>query len=107
MRSLASGHAKLLKIANQSCDNAWVLDWDDFRFLLAISREGTLSGAARALKVDQSTVSRRLSAIESAASAKLFDRTPEGYVLTPAGRAVLPSLEQIEGSAISVERKLL
>jgi DNA-binding transcriptional LysR family regulator len=84
-----------------------VLDWDDFRFLLAISREGTLSGAARALKVDQSTVSRRLSAIESAASAKLFDRTPEGYVLTPAGRAVLPSLEQIEGSAISVERKLL
>jgi DNA-binding transcriptional LysR family regulator len=83
------------------------MDWDDFRVLLAIAREHTLSGAARRLNVDQSTIGRRLASLEQAANARLFDRTPEGYVLTAAGEAVLPSIEEIEGSAIAVERRLV
>lgn len=84
-----------------------MLDWADFRILLAIARERTLTGAARRLKVDQSTVSRRLSAIEGSAKARLFNRTPEGYVLTAAGAAVLPQLESIEDQALAVERALV
>jgi DNA-binding transcriptional LysR family regulator len=83
------------------------MDWDDFRVLLAIARERTLSGAARRLGVDQSTIGRRLATLEQAANARLFDRTPEGYVLTVAGEAVLPSIEEIEGAAIAVERRLV
>lgn len=81
--------------------------WDDFQVLLAIHRERTLSGAARALGVDQSTMSRRLRALEAAAGARLFDRTPEGYFLTVAGEAVLPSVQEIEERALAVERKLV
>lgn len=83
------------------------MDWDDFRVLLALARERTLSGAARRLGVDQSTIGRRLATLELAANARLFDRTPEGYVLTVAGEAVLPSIEEIEGAAIAVERRLV
>ncbi|HKU42380.1 MAG TPA: LysR family transcriptional regulator [Polyangiales bacterium] len=84
-----------------------MLEWSDYRILLAIARERTLTGAARRLKVDQSTVSRRLGAIEAAARARLFKRTPEGYVRTAALEAVLPQLENIEDQALSIERALV
>jgi DNA-binding transcriptional LysR family regulator len=83
------------------------VNWDDYRVLLAVARERTLSGAARRLGVDQSTIGRRLAALEHAANARLFDRTPEGYMLTLAGEAVLPSIEEIERAAIGVERTLV
>lgn len=83
------------------------LVWDDLRVFLTIAREGSLSAAARRLNVDQSTVGRRLAALEETTNARLFDRTPRGYLLTAAGEAVLPRAEEIEGAALSVERKLL
>jgi len=63
--------------------------WDDVRFFLAIARESSLSGAARALRVDHATVGRRLSALEQQLGAKLFNRTPEGFAITSAGQAML------------------
>jgi DNA-binding transcriptional LysR family regulator len=84
-----------------------MLDWDDLRVFLSVARERTLSGAARKLRVDQSTVGRRLSALEATAGTRLFERTPAGYVLTAAAEAVLASVQQIEGEALAVERKLL
>jgi len=61
------------------------LNWDDLRFLLALRREGSLGAAARFLKVEPSTASRRLAALETALGAKLAARTPEGLVLNEAG----------------------
>jgi len=81
--------------------------WDDIRVFLAIASERTLSAAARRLRLDQSTVGRRLAALEAATSTRLFDRTPDGYLLTAAGEAVLPDTREIEAAAISVERKLI
>jgi DNA-binding transcriptional LysR family regulator len=83
-----------------------MLDWHDFQLFLAIARAGTLSGAARQLRVDQSTASRRLVALERAAGSRLFDRTPSGYRLTRAGEAVLPNAEEIERQALEAERRL-
>jgi DNA-binding transcriptional LysR family regulator len=83
------------------------LDWDDLRVFLGVARERTLSGAARKLRVDQSTVGRRLAALEAAAGARLFERTPVGYALTAAAEEVLASVQQIEAVALTVERKLL
>jgi DNA-binding transcriptional LysR family regulator len=97
----------MLEAANQLCKNAWVLDWQDLRFFLEIARSGTLSAAAKRLKVDQSTVSRRLQTLESEANARLFDRTPGGYLLTAAGEAVRADAEQMEQSVYALERKLL
>ena len=80
------------------------MDWDDVRTFLAIARARSLSGAARALGVRQSTMSRRLEALELRAGARLLQRTPGGYELTPLGEAVLGNAERMEAEAISVER---
>lgn len=80
------------------------MDWDDLRTFLMIARHHTLSAAARALHVQQPTMGRRLEALEQRAGAKLLQKTPQGYVLTAAGEAVLGNVERIEMEALSVER---
>lgn len=81
-----------------------MLDWDDLRSFLAIARHGTLSAAARALGVRQSTMGRRLAALEARAGARLLVRTPRGFVLTAAGEAVRGEVERMEQAAFAVER---
>jgi DNA-binding transcriptional LysR family regulator len=83
-----------------------MFDWNDARFFLAVARAGSLSAAARALKVQQSTVGRRLTALEEALDARLFERTPDGYVLTAAGESLRARTERIEDEALSAEREL-
>src|SRR5690606_5864674 len=61
------------------------MNWDDARIFLAIYRVGTLRGAAAVLQVDQATAGRRLAAMEASLQARLFLRTPGGYVPTAAG----------------------
>ncbi|HEV7368908.1 LysR family transcriptional regulator [Arenibaculum sp.] len=65
------------------------LDWEDLRYFTELARSGTLSAAARALKVHHATVSRRLERLEAMLGASLFDRRAHGYVLTAEGEAVL------------------
>lgn len=79
-------------------------EWDDIRFFLAASREGSLSGAARALGVDHVTVGRRIAAFEERLGARLVTRTPEGLSATPAGHAILRQCEAMESSAFDIER---
>jgi DNA-binding transcriptional LysR family regulator len=79
-------------------------DWSDVRIFLACARAGSLSGAGRRLKVDQTTISRRLTALESALRARLFERTPRRCVLTAAGEALLPLAEAIEQGALDFAR---
>ena len=81
-----------------------VLDWDDLRFFLAVVRTGSLSAAARELRVTQSTVGRRLASLEGNLGARLLHRTPDGYVPTLAGEAILGRVERVEAEALAVER---
>jgi DNA-binding transcriptional LysR family regulator len=83
-----------------------VPDWNDYRYFLAVARAGSLSAAARSLGVDQSTVGRRLTALQDSCGARLFDHTPEGYVLTSAGESVHADLVGLEGGFLAVERRL-
>lgn len=78
--------------------------WDDVRFFLAISRNRSLSGAARTLRVDHATVGRRIAAFEEQLGSKLFDRTPDGFALTAAGQAILSQCEEMESGAAAVDR---
>src|ERR1700712_4827567 len=80
------------------------MDWDDLHSFLAIARAGSLSGAARELGVRQSTMSRRLTALEQRAGARLLHRTPVGYTLTALGESVLGNAERMEAEAIAIER---
>jgi DNA-binding transcriptional LysR family regulator len=81
-----------------------MLDWDDLRYFLAVSRHGTLSAAGRVLAVTQPTVGRRLEAFERRLGARLFDRTPTRLVLTATGHTILAHVERMETEANSAER---
>jgi DNA-binding transcriptional LysR family regulator len=94
------------KAAGRACDTAGVgYDWNDLRYFLACARAGSLAGAGRLLKVDQSTVGRRLGALEEALGARLFERTPEGFTLTSTGARLLETAQAVEQSAIDLERR--
>jgi DNA-binding transcriptional LysR family regulator len=80
------------------------VDWEDLKTFLAIARHGNLSAGARALAVSQATMGRRLVALHARIGAKLLQRTPSGFVLTPAGERILASVERMEFEANSVER---
>jgi DNA-binding transcriptional LysR family regulator len=73
--------------------------WDDLGVLLAVHRGGSLAAAAAALRVDPSTVSRRVRAFEADLDGRLFDRTPDGLVATDLARRLLPHAEQAEAAA--------
>jgi DNA-binding transcriptional LysR family regulator len=70
--------------------------WDDVQVFLRVAQTGSLSGAARALGVNHSTVFRRLGRFEEAMGVKLFDREGGRYTLTEAGRAARASAETAE-----------
>lgn len=79
--------------------DAAVFDWNDLRYFLAVARTGSTLAAGRALRVSQTTVARRVAALEEAIGQPLFDRRQAGYTLTPAGEALLSKAEQVEQSA--------
>jgi DNA-binding transcriptional LysR family regulator len=89
-----------------NCEEAEVLDWDDLRFFLATARHGSLTAAARDLRVAQSTVGRRLASLETSLGVRLLHRTPDGYTLTLAGQDVLRQAERVENEALEVERSV-
>lgn len=80
-----------------------MLDWDDLRFFLALARHGSLSAAAKHLRVAQSTVGRRLASLEASLGVRLLNRTPDGYVPTLAGQEVQKHAERLEAEALTLE----
>lgn len=74
-------------------------DWNDLRYFLAVAQVGTLTGAARRLGTDHATVSRRISALEAAIGAKLFERTPQGYLPTLSGERLVAHAEAMAAEA--------
>jgi DNA-binding transcriptional LysR family regulator len=83
-----------------------VVDWDDLRFFLVLSRHRTLSSAASELKVAQPTVGRRITALERRIGAQLFVRSSSGFTLTASGTRALAFAQRMEQDALSAERHL-
>jgi len=79
------------------------MNWNDFRFFLALARSGRLSVAGRQLGVDHATVARRIKSLETSLDTILFDRAPTGYSLTRAGVDLVAIAERIENAAILAE----
>lgn len=78
----------------------------DLRTVLAIARYGNLAAAARHLRVNHSTVFRRLGAIESRLGVRLFDRKDGAYAATAAGEDLLRTAERVEAEVEALERRL-
>lgn len=76
-------------------------NWNDLRYLLAIKRGSTITAAARLLSVDDTTVSRRLAALQVASGSTLFSRQPDGRLrLTASGDAIAQCAEIMNAKSI-------
>jgi len=75
---------------------------DDLRYFLRAAQAKTLTGAARTLGVEHTTVGRRLSALEHALGAALVLRGPDGLQLTPLGETLAPLVEDVERAMTAV-----
>lgn len=75
-----------------------MFDWNDLRYFLAVADTGSTLAASRELKVSQTTVARRISALETSLSLHLFDRQQSGYVLTPVGEALVSRARAVKGA---------
>ena len=82
------------------------INWDDLRYVLALRRTGSLGAAARSLKVESSTASRRLAALETALGVQLVTRTPEGVTLNAAGARVADLAETVDQGVGELERTI-
>jgi len=87
--------------------NAQQLEWNDLHLVLAICRAGTLSGAARTLGINHSTVYRRVVTIEKKMGVRLFERLSTGYIMTKAGEAMLATGEKVEAEINGLSLQLL
>lgn len=73
-----------------------MLDWNDYRIILAIARHNSLYRAAQELEVAVSTVMRRIAQIEGRAGLSLFHKTTDGHHPTTAGEILIAKAHQIE-----------
>ncbi|WP_434286672.1 LysR family transcriptional regulator [Celeribacter sp. SCSIO 80788] len=81
-------------------------DWDSLRYILAVAREGGLSGAARILGVNHATVSRQLAKAEDAAGVRFFTRLASGLQPTEAGQVAIAHAEEVEARMVALDMAL-
>jgi DNA-binding transcriptional LysR family regulator len=79
-------------------------DWQDLRHFATLAKEGSLSAAARRLKVDHATVARRVAGLEAALGLKLVDRRARAYILTAEGRRIAAIAARMETIAFELDR---
>lgn len=79
-----------------------MFDWDDIRVFLAVAGEGSTLAASRKLNLNQTTVSRRIQALEQAFKLTLFKRDTRGFSLTAQGIALIDVAGQMGASAHNV-----
>jgi DNA-binding transcriptional LysR family regulator len=82
-----------------------MFNWDDVKHFLAVARGGSTIVAAKMLKQNQSTVQRRLAALEQSLGATLFEKTRSGYRLSSFGTDILPFAEKLESAALTFENR--
>ena len=82
------------------------LDWDDLRYVLAVADAGSLANAAAALKVDRTTVMRRINSFERKHAVRILQRMPNGHALTAAGIEIVAAARGFESTIATIERSL-
>jgi len=78
------------------------MNWDDLRYLLAVAQSGSLKGAARALNVDKTTVSRRVQALERTLGETLTERVGGALYPTEFAARLLQHIEMMQDAAQAI-----
>ena len=82
------------------------LDWRDLSLLLALRRAKSLAGAARVLKIDATTVGRRVKVLEQTVGTPLVAKDAKGLALTEAGAQLAAVAESTERGIAEVTRRV-
>jgi DNA-binding transcriptional LysR family regulator len=82
-----------------------MLDWDDLQIFRATGHFGSLNKAADALGIHRSTVLRRIDRLETQLGQRLFDRGPDGVLLTAAGERLIPHAENMADETVNLLRE--
>jgi DNA-binding transcriptional LysR family regulator len=80
------------------------ISWEDWRLFLAVAEAGSLSGAARALRLGQPTLSRRIGLLEERLDGPLFVRRPDGVTPTALAERLVPVARRMAEWASDAER---
>jgi len=83
------------------------MDWDKLKTFHAAAEAGSLTGAAEALTLSQSAVSRQISALETEMGVKLFHRHTRGLLLTEPGRVLFEASREVAGKIALAEANVL
>ena len=81
------------------------MDWDNYRLILEIHRSGSIRSAAKAMRVDHSTISRRLARLRQSIGDAIFEKRADGLILTAAGQELLEAARQIEAIGFAATRR--
>lgn len=95
-----------MQIAGSKVHKGVMFDWNDLKHFLAVARHGSTLRAAKALKVSQSTVHRRLEELEKRIGHRLTTHSPGGYKMTELGADMVAYAEQVEEAVLAFERRL-
>jgi DNA-binding transcriptional LysR family regulator len=81
--------------------------WDDLRVFLEVARHGSVHAAARHLRLDHSTVCRRIGRLEALLAVKLLDRNRKGVFVRPEAQGLLQHIEQMDQHASSLDEMMV
>src|SRR5258708_35910891 len=81
------------------------LNWDDLRVFLHAARAGNLSQTAKRMRLDHSTVSRRISQMEASLGIAVFERHRTGLKLNETGERLLRHAERVESAVIAIREE--
>ncbi len=79
------------------------MNWDDIRVFLQVGRSNSLTAAGKLLKMDPSTLGRRIARLEDRMGTRLFVKTPQGYDLTESGQRLMEHASEMELSSLSAQ----
>ncbi len=81
-------------------------DWEEIKTFAAVVRGKTARSAAKSLGVHHSTISRRVEQLEASLNTRLFDRHPDGYVLTASGERLFAIATAFQDELTEVSREI-
>ncbi len=81
------------------------VDWQLYQLFLTVMQRGSLSAAARQLRVSQPTLGRKMTELEEQLGISLFTRSQKGLAPTQDALRLMPLMESMAGSASALQRR--
>ena len=84
-----------------------MFNWNDLNSFLTLSRSSKLINASKKLKVESTTIARRIARLEDNLKCQLFYKSPKGYSLTENGLRLLRYAEEVESQIYSISESFI